>query len=183
MIHKCPHCKNDVIFSREICPACGHMTKEEDRLESTYVGDEAKLGIVPAYTRGIEETMNETQKRGRTLLGLVIGLLLAPQVVFNVVRVIWLSPDFRGLLALAVTGWLTRKLWLGHPWARVMLVWAAAAAGLSAVGTFVLRFAELNPVAKLACGGFGLVYVWCAWQLFRSKDIPEFMKVQLQNAE
>ena len=35
MIQKCPHCHRDVIFSRDICPACGHSSTEEERSEIT----------------------------------------------------------------------------------------------------------------------------------------------------
>jgi len=178
MIHKCPHCKNDVIFSREVCPACGYRSAEHERLESTYVGDEAKLGFVPAYTRDIEEQMNETQKRGRVVLSLVIGMILAPQIVFNVVLGFWLSVSFKGLLALAVTTWLTRKLWFGFRWTKAVITYAVGFTGLAGIVILLLRFSALNPVAKLACGVFGVVYLWCAWQLLQSKDIPEFMTVQ-----
>ena len=44
----------------------------------------------------------------------------------------------------------------------------------------VKKSGDVNPVLLLGCIIFGLVYVWCAWQLWRSRDIPEFLRMQYQ---
>lgn len=178
MIQKCPHCKSNVIFSRNICPACGYEVPEGDRLESDYIGDQAKLGIVPAYTRAMEETLNETQKRGRLLVGLIIGLLLSPQIVLTCVSFFWLRPSLWGVLVLIVTVWLCRRLWLGVAWCRPGLGILAGISGFSGLVLLVFGHAGLNPVARLVCGVFGLVYLWCSYQLLASLEIPEFLRVQ-----
>jgi uncharacterized Zn finger protein (UPF0148 family) len=178
MIQKCPHCKRDVLFSRDICPACGHTSKESERGEPTYMGEEARQGLAPAYTEAIETTMTETQKRGRLLVGLIIGMILAPLVVLNAVLVFWLSPRFPAIAALAVAAWLLRQLWLGRPWARPVVSLAAACAAGAGLVHCVLQRHTLNPVFFLLSLVFGVVYLWCAWNLYWSRDIPEFLKVQ-----
>jgi hypothetical protein len=178
MIQKCPHCKHDVVFSRDICPACGHHSRDEDRLQATYMGDEARLGLAPMYTEEMETRMNAVQRRGRVQTGLVIGLLLAPLVALNTVGVYWLRLSSWGMFALAAASWLCWRLWLGSRWARHLLWVAAAASGLWGCATVAVRRLELDPVRFLAFLVFGAVYVWCAWILLRSPDLPEWLSYQ-----
>ena len=180
MIQKCPHCKRDVLFSRDICPACGHASTESERGEPTYMGEDARQGLAPTYTAAMEATMNETQKRGRILTGLIIGMILAPLVVLNAVLAFWLVPSGKALAALVFAAWLTRKLWQGHPWARSVAIVTAGASALSGLTLCVLRRGTLNPVFFLLFLIFGIVYLWCAWNLYWSRDIPEFLKLQLR---
>lgn len=181
MIEKCPHCKRDVIFSRNICPACGHTSDDAERGEPTYMGDDAKRGLSPAYTQAMETAMNETQRRGRLLTGLIIGMILAPLVVLNTVLIFWLKPDPAALAALAFAGWLLRKLWLGRIWAKQLTILAGVLSGIAGLTLCVVRRGgpnPLNPVFFLMCLVFGIVYLWGAWNLYWSKDIPEFLKMQ-----
>lgn len=178
MIQKCPHCKRDVVFSREICPACGHSSAESARGPATYMGDEARLGLAPAYTEEMETRMNAVQRRGRIQTGLVIGLLLAPLVAWNAVALFWLRPRFGAFALLAVSAWLCWKLWWGSRLARHVLWVAAGAAGLAGWVNLAMRRATLGPVWLLACLVFGGVYLWCAWMLLRSTDLPEWLSYQ-----
>jgi hypothetical protein len=178
MIEKCPHCKRDVIFSRNICPACGHTSDDAERGEPTYMGDDAKRGLSPAYTQAMETAMNETQRRGRLLTGLIIGLILAPLVVLNAVLIFWLKPDFAALVALAFAAWLLRKLWTGRTWAKQLTILGSTLSGVAGLALCVVRRDTLNPVFFLMFLIFGVVYLWGAWNLYWSKDIPEFLKMQ-----
>lgn len=178
MIQKCPHCKRDVVFSREICPACGHASPESQRGPATYMGDAARLGLAPAYTEEMETRMNAVQRRGRIQTGLVIGLLLAPLVAWNAVGLFWLRPRLAAAVILVVGSWLCWKLWYGSRAARHILWVTAGVAGLSGCATLVLRCAALGPVWFLTCLVFGAVYVWCSWILLRSRDVPEWLSYQ-----
>jgi hypothetical protein len=182
MIQKCPHCKRDVVFSREICPACGLTARPEERGEATYMGDEARLGLKPAYTEEMETRMNAVQRRGRLQTGLVIGLLLAPLVALDSVGLLWLRLSPYGILALVVAAWLSWRLWYGSRLARHVLWVAAAGAGLAGCATVALQRGALNPVLFLACLVFGTVYLWCAWVLLCSTDLPEWLAYQRQRA-
>jgi hypothetical protein len=180
MIQKCPHCKQDVVFSREICPACGHAARDEQREQATYMGDEARLGLAPLYTEEMETRMNAVQRRGRIQTGLIIGLLLAPLVTLNTVGLWWLRLSLAGVLALAVAAWLCWKLWNGSSGARHLLWVAAAIAGSAGGVTVAVQRTALDPVRFLAYLIFGAVYVWCAWILWRSTDLPEWLNYQRQ---
>ena len=178
MIQKCPHCKRDVVFSREICPACGLVSADEERGEATYMGDEARLGLAAAYTEEMETRLNETQRRGRLQTGLTIGLLIAPLVVLNTVGLFWLRLTFSAFLALVVVSWLGWRLWFGGRIARHLLWVSAAAAGISGLVFCGMHYQTINPVAFLTCLVFGLVYLWCAWILLCSRDLPEWLRYQ-----
>lgn len=178
MIQKCPHCKHDVVFSREICPACGLASTDEERGEATYMGDEARLGLAAAYTEEMETRLNETQRRGRLQTALVIGMLVAPWIVLNTVGVFWLRLRFSGFMALVLMSWLGWRLWFGGRIVRHILWVAAAAGGMAGLAYCVMHIQTINPVALLACLIFGLVYLWCAWILLLSRDLPEWLRYQ-----
>jgi hypothetical protein len=180
MIQKCPHCKQDVVFSRDICPACGHCARDEERGQATYMGDEARLGLAPLYTEEMETRMNAVQRRGRIQTGLIIGLLLAPLVTLNTVGLWWLRVSLPGVLALAIAAWLCWKLWSGSRAARHLLWVAAAGLGIAGCVTVAVERTALDPVRFLAYLVFGAVYVWCAWILLRSTDLPEWLSYQRQ---
>jgi hypothetical protein len=180
MIQKCPHCKQDVVFSRDICPACGHTACDEERQQATYMGDAARLGLAPLYTEEMETRMNAVQRRGRIQTGLVIGLLLAPLLTLNLVELYWLRLSLPGVVALAVAGWLCWKLWSGNRSVRHLLWVAAASFGVTGCITVALQRTALDPVRFLSYLVFGVVYVWCAWILWRSPDLPEWLTYQRQ---
>ena len=139
--------------------------------------------------------MTQCQRHGRILLGVVMGLLGAPLLTWEATNIFLMFDENRTmslplgkvfLLCVAV-GWIFWLLWNnGYRW---------LAHGLTAVsfagGVFMLGWAAamihgirsgvtVNPVLLLGCLIFGAVYVWCAWQLFRSRDIPEFLRMQYQ---
>lgn len=183
MIQKCPHCKTDVIFSRDICPACGHPSRDEERGEATYLG-EAKTDGRPIYNQVIETAMTARQRHGRILVGLICGAVPIPWFAYSVVGLLWLKPDFWGLLATLVAAWVVYHLWYGRPWAY----WLAAVGTLLAGGTGLcragLQFTNeygMNAVQVMAYVVFALVYLWCAWQLFRCPDVKEFLKYQIKH--
>jgi hypothetical protein len=181
MIQKCPHCHRDVVFSRDICPACGLAARDAERQQATYMGDAARLGLAAQYTEEMETRTNAVQRRGRIQTGLVIGLLLAPLITFNTVELWWLRPNFRGMAVLALAAWLCGKLWYGSRFARHVLWIAAAACGLAGCITVAVQRLALGPLRFLAYLIFGAVYVWCAWILCRSVDLPEWLNYQRQH--
>lgn len=144
------------------------------------MGDEARLGLAPLYTEEMETRMNAVQRRGRIQTGLIIGLLLAPLVTLNTVGLWWLRLSLAGVLALAVAAWLCWKLWNGSSGARHLLWVAAAIAGSAGGVTVAVQRTALDPVRFLAYLIFGAVYVWCAWILWRSTDLPEWLNYQRQ---
>lgn len=178
MIQKCPHCKRDVVFSRQICPACGHASPEQARGEATYMGEAARRGAAPLYTEEMETRMNAVQRRGRLQTGLVIGMLLAPLVAWNAVELFWLRPRPLPVALLAGLAWLCRRLWQGRRATRLPLGVLAAASGLVGLALLAAGRAEGNPVWFLACLVFGMVYLWCGWILLRSRDLPEWLAYQ-----
>ncbi|MCK5804484.1 MAG: hypothetical protein KAI66_16720 [Lentisphaeria bacterium] len=181
MIQKCPHCQNDVIFSRDICPACGYIVKDEERLDSSYTGAKEEMRLHPVYTREMERRMTETQKRGRTLAGLVILMLLSPTLAYNVVRVMVLKPQFWPLVALLVVATLMHKFWQGVRWA-----WWGALLGCAIVGggalaqliRLVIAGLAQDPVTLLFCMVYGILLPWCAWILWHSHNLHDFLKYQ-----
>ena len=42
----------------------------------------------------------------------------------------------------------------------------------------MIRPGLLNPVELLGFLIFGGVYIWCAWILLRSRDVPEWLRYQ-----
>jgi hypothetical protein len=144
------------------------------------MGDEARLGLAPMYTEEMETRMNAVQRRGRTQTGLIIGQLLAPLVTLNTVGLYWLRLSLPGLAALAAAGWLCWRLWYGSKLARHLLWVGAGAGGLAGLVTVGMQRGALDPVRFLAYLVFGAVYVWCAWILLRSTDLPEWLAYQRQ---
>jgi len=144
------------------------------------MGDEARLGLAPMYTEEMETRMNAVQRRGRTQTGLIIGLLLAPLVTLNTVGLYWLRLSLPGMMALGATAWLCWRLWYGSKLARHLLWVAAGLAGLAGLATVAVQRGALDPVRFLAYLVFGGVYVWCAWILLRSTDLPEWLSYQRQ---
>lgn len=183
MIQKCPHCKTDVIFSRNICPACGHPSRDGERGEATYLG-EAKTDGRPVYNYVIETTMTARQRHGRILVGLICGAVPAPLVADTIVRLIWLQPNWWVLLGALVSAWVVYHLWYGQRWAYWLAAVGTAAAGVAGLGQAVhLVHAEMamNAVEAMAFVVFSLVYLWCAWQLLRCTDVKEFLWYQLKH--
>ncbi len=193
-IQKCPHCHRDAVFTREICPNCGYTSKYEDRGEPDYKADEANKRI-PSYAAIMEEHMTVAQRHGRILLGLVMGLIGAPLLAWGIVNVYLLMdpnltmeiPLFRVFLCCVALGWMDWEIWhSGRKWLVRGLMMIAFFGGLFMLGRacFLLFNKDFdNPVLLLGFLVFGVVYLWCAWQLFRSKDIPEFLRMQRQKAK
>ncbi len=186
-IQKCPHCHCDAIFIHDLCPNCGHPSRFEERGEPDYREDEK--GRHPSYYATLEEEMSAAEKHGRILLGLIIGLMILPLVAWTLVNFFLLFdqdgtleiPFFKVLIALLVGTWLFLRPWFGHLWSRPVLLVLSALLGVGLLAYAVsLLFQEqaANPVVVLAAIVYGLIYSWCGWQFWRSKDIPEFIRRQ-----
>jgi hypothetical protein len=178
MIEKCPHCKTDVIFSRDICPACGHPSKDGEREEATYLG-EAKTDGRPVYNQEMEVTMTARQRHGRILTGIMCGAIPAPLLAHTLVYMVWFRVSGWVLLSLFVSSVVVYHLWYGRKWAHWLAVAGTLLAGCAGPIRVVLRgTAHLNAVDVMAYVVFALVYLWCAWQLALSTDIREFLDYQ-----
>ena len=193
-IQKCPHCHKDSVFSHNICPNCGFESKYEERGEPDYKLDEN--GKVPSYAFVMEEHMTQCQRHGRILLGVIMGLLGAPLLTWAATNVFLLTdenrtmeiPLFRVFLACVIVGWIFWTIWNnGYRWLTRGVMAVSFLGGFWMLGwavkmivQIVKKTGDVNPVLLLGCIIFGLVYVWCAWQLWRSRDIPEFLRMQYQ---
>ncbi len=183
MIQKCPHCKTDVIFSRNICPACGHPSRDEERGEATYLG-EAKTDGRPVYNQVMETQMTARQRNGRIVTGLICGAIPAPLLAYSAVSLFWLRPDWLVLLGTMYAAWLAYHLWYGRPWARWLGAGSTLLAGCAGLfeAVVVLRSeVAMNAVQIMAYVVFSLVYLWCAGQLARSPDVKEFLVYQFKH--
>ena len=193
-IQKCPHCHKDSVFSHNICPNCGFESKYEERGEPDYKLDEN--GKVPSYAFVMGEHMTQCQRHGRILLGVIMGLLGAPLLTWAATNVFLLTdenrtmeiPLFRVFLACVIVGWIFWTIWNnGYRWLTRGVMAVSFLGGFWMLGwavkmivQIVKKTGDVNPVLLLGCIIFGLVYVWCAWQLWRSRDIPEFLRMQYQ---
>ena len=178
MIQKCPHCQADVIFSRDICPACGHPSQDGERGEATYLG-EAKTDGRPVYNLGIETTMTARQRHGRILVGLICGAIPAPLVAHTAVYLVWFRVSVWVLLATFVSTWVVFHLWYGRKWARWVVAIGTLTAGCAGLYQAVLRRGTgMKAVEIMAYVVFALVYLWCSWQLLRCQDVKEFLGYQ-----
>ena len=178
MIQKCPHCRTDVIFSRDICPACGHPSRDAERGEATYLG-EAKTDGRPVYNQAIETTMTARQRNGRILVGLICGAIPAPLVAHTAVHLVWFRVNGWVLSAALVSIWVVYHLWFGRGWARWLATVGTLAAGAAGLYQAVLRRGGgMNAVEIMAYVVFALVYLWCAGQLLRCQDVKEFLAYQ-----
>jgi hypothetical protein len=178
MIQKCPHCKTDVIFSRDICPACGHPSRDEERGEPTYLG-EAKTDGRPVYNQEMEATMTARQRHGRILVGMICGAIPAPLLAHTVTYLVWLKVNGWVLLGLFVSCTFVYHLWYGRKWAHWLAAAGTLVAGCAGLYQAVLRRGVgLNAVEIMAYVVFALVYLWCAWQLIRCQDVKEFLLYQ-----
>lgn len=155
-----------------------------DRGEPDYKADER--GRLPSYVALLEETLSVPQQHGRILLGLICALLVLPALTWNVVNFYLLfDPDstlaipiWRSLLLLALCLWLAYRVWHGRRWSQSIITAWALLSGLLLLGYAVQHVAtgmSGNPVTLLAALVFGLVNLWCAWQLWRSHIIPDFV--------
>jgi hypothetical protein len=186
-IEKCPHCHKDAIFIRKLCPNCGLDSESADRGEPDYKADER--GRLPSYVFLLEETLSVPQQHGRILLATICALLLLPVAALNVVNVYLLLdpsrtlsiPMGRSLLLLAFCLWLVYRVWHGRSFSQWLLMSWAVLSGFGllvyALRHYILE-ALANPVALLAAMVFGVVNLWCAWQLWRSRIIPDFVDRQ-----
>jgi ribosomal protein L32 len=193
-IQKCPHCHKDSVFSHNICPNCGFESKYEERGEPDYKLDEN--GKVPSYAFVMEEHMTQCQRHGHILLGVIMGLLGAPLLTWAATNVFLLTdenrtmeiPLFRVFLACVIVGWIFWTIWNnGYRWLTRGVMAVSFLGGFWMLGWAVKMIVQIakksgdvNPVLLLGCLVFGTVYVWCAWQLWRSRDIPEFLRMQYQ---
>ena len=186
-IQKCPFCKCDAIFIHDICPNCGRASSSEERGEPDYREDEK--GRHPSYYATLEEEMNISEKHGRILLSLVIFLMLLPLAAWCLVNCFLLFdqdgtleiPFFKVLAAFLFGLWLLLRPWYGRMWARYAAFCASLLLAMGLLAYTVSSFFQeqpVNPVIRLAAIVYGLVYAWCAWQLARSRDIPEFIRRQ-----
>jgi len=185
MIQKCPHCQTDVIFSRDICPACGHPSQDTERGEATYLG-EAKTDGRPVYNLGIETTMTARQRHGRILVGLICGSIPAPLVAHTAVYLVWFQVSGWVLLATFVSTWVVFHLWYGRKWACWFAALGTLTSGLAGIGQAGRMVYEavqnsgrrMNAVEIMAYVVFALVYLWCSWHLLRCQDVKEFLGYQ-----
>ena len=140
--------------------------------------------------------MTQCQRHGRILLGVIMGLLDAPLITWAATNVFLLTdenrtmeiPLFRVFLACVIVAWIFWTIWNnGYRWLTRGVMAVAFLSGFWMLGwavkmivQIVKKSGDVNPVLLLGCIIFGLVYVWCAWQLWRSRDIPEFLRMQYQ---
>ena len=133
--------------------------------------------------------MSVPQQHGRILLGMICALLVLPVVTLNVVNVyLLLDPDrtmpipvWSSLLFLVLCLWLVYRVWHGRRWSQVLITVWAVLSGFFLITYAVqhyLQGAAGNPVALLGATIFGVVNLWCAWQLWRSRIIPDFVNRQ-----
>lgn len=178
MIERCPHCQEDVVFSRNICPACGEVSASDQRREATLIDREKASSRYPVYMAPLEEELSLTQRRGRLLVWLCTGFLLAPDFTYFLVGLSWLS--FRGwpLLRLIVTGWLLLRLWEGKRWSRWLLSASAFTVGVAAIIRGALHRVDAPPSMLLFCLVFGPLFVVVAWTLAFSEETRDFLRLR-----
>lgn len=178
MIERCPHCREDVVFSRNICPACGELSASDQRTEATLIDREKASSIYPVYMGPLEDELSLTQRRGRLLVWLCTCFLLAPDLTYFLVGLSWLS--FRGwpLLRLIVTTWLLLRLWEGKRWSRRLLAAAALTVGVAAIIRGALAHADTPPSMLLFCFIFGPLFVVVGWTLTFSEEARDFLRLR-----
>lgn len=194
-IQKCPYCKFDAIFSHSICPNCGRESKFEDRLEPDYKLEDNKG--VPSYVAAMEEEMTTAQRHGAILLGTVLGLFGLPPVCIFLTNIFLLMdpnrtepvPIFKSFLLCVVLGWAFWELWQGRNWLRLVLVVLGWLCGLGTLATalhqtwLMTTGGQSHPLILLGSALCACMYIWAAWHLRRSRDIPEFLRYQRERAK
>lgn len=181
-IQKCPHCAKDALFCGDLCPSCGHTSRLEERGEADLARD--ARGRLPVYTAGLDDELSPPQRRGRLLLGLVLGLLALPLAAWNAVNGCLLLttdqghelPWGRALLLLLGASVVLWKAWVGRRWAWLAGVAGAVVGGFWLLARLALRLGadRVRPLDWLTGAVLGVICLWCAWVLGRSRDIAEF---------
>ena len=181
MIERCPHCGADVIFSSSICPACGYESSEQDRTEPSALEIERRTSRYPTYTAELETILSAPQARGRLLLGLTSGILLAPGITYVVTGLLMgivSGVAFLATLMLVAGGWLLLRAWEGRVWAWRLSALAAASLGIAGMLiAFVRRSVLPTPIVFLACL-LGPMFLACAWTLSFSRDAREYRDIR-----
>ncbi|MBT3378922.1 MAG: hypothetical protein HN742_18480 [Lentisphaerae bacterium] len=178
MIERCPHCQEDVVFSRNICPACGEVSISDQRTEATLIDREKASSRYPVYMAPLEEELSLTQRRGRLLLCLATGILLAPDITYFLVGLSWISLRGWALLRLITTGWLLLRLWEGKRWSRRLLSTCALVVGVGAILRGILDHTKSPPALLLFCFVFGPLFVAVAWTLTFSEETRDFLRLR-----
>ena len=182
MIEKCPHCHRDVMFTRDICPACGHTSTEEERGKPTAFDEERDSSRVPTYFQPLEDELTVAQKRGLLLLMVSSVALLAPDVGIFVVRLRWLSFDIGALIRLALVVALLRILWRGRTWAKKATALIAAVAGIAGPLAALLWHNQLSAALVFLFCVWGVVLIFVAVTLVRSQDVEDYLKIRRKAA-
>lgn len=177
-IGKCPHCGKDSLFTRGICPNCGHTSKPEERGKPDFLLD--ANGGLPSYTDPLEAEMTISQKHGRILIilcTLMIGLpLLAwtSVVIFQSLENSFHPPIFPPLAMLCLDIYITYKLLVRTHWARWSLCLLAVTACIvfaSSLHTHK-RLALISSIAL-----FSMTNLTAALLLSTSRDVDDFLNL------
>ena len=176
MIERCPHCHEDVMFTRDICPACGHTSSEDERVEQTDLDARRQEARTPVFDLPFVTAMTVAEQRGRLELSLITVVFLLPDAFCLFVRAceLRLDPWVAGLMAVSLL--LVRGLWRGSPRARSAATWFSASAGVTQLLAAVCLHPRLPIAHRGLLWGSGCLLLLVAWPLWRSTDLTDYQR-------
>jgi hypothetical protein len=176
MVERCPCCGADVVFSGDLCPACGHSSPRSDRVQPSRLARERAESAVPTYTAHLEHVLNPREERGRLVFWLAAGLLLIPDIGGSVVPLFFLRPQWWSFLRLGLGVGLLIRSWHGRRGGRLSVgAWGLVLAVVGGVGAAEAFAGEEMELGILWCGA--VVFAACSGAAFLlSKDLSEFVR-------
>ena len=164
------------MFTRDICPACGHTSSEDERVEQTELDARRQAARTPVFDLPFETAMTVAERRGRLELALITTALLFPDAFCLFVRACERRFDLWAAVFLAVSWLIARGLWRGSPKVRRVAALFAAAAGLLQALAAGLLHPRLGIAHRGWLWGSGCLLLLAAWPLWRSTDLTDYLR-------
>lgn len=164
------------MFTRDICPACGRTSTEDERVEQTDLDARRQEARTPVFDLPFVSAMTVAERRGRLELWMITIAFLFPDAFGLFVRACELrfDPWVAGLMVVSVL--LVRGLWRGSPAVRAAATWFAGGAGVVQGLVAGVLHARLTIAHRGLLWGSAFLLLLTAWPLWRSTDLRDYLR-------